>query len=390
MKTISSKIISFLLFQINWTDSFDFPSDDNSVCNRFQDCKPPSECPAVVRDFKEKKIHPTICSFQSRSLSVCCNKTRSVTVTPSPVVNITQCGVSRTRRVFQFKLRARQGDLPITIASTEAPILTVVGGQEAEENSYPWMAAIGSQLPQLAFESNPKYNWFCGGSYLGGNLILTAAHCIPTPGQGLSLDIVRLGAHNLGFSRKEATADDYRIKSVVVHPNYNASGLVPVNDIAIIVLQTEASGVKEKAEVSPICLPAEGDDLAPAGSDVTVAGWGATIEGGVPADMLQEVTVQVTDMDKCRQVYRTLAGVDIGPGILCAGFDEGGKDACQGDSGGGLLVQDPVSGRWTQVGIVSAGIGCARREVPGLYTRLDKYVNWINNVRSEQDHLLKL
>lgn len=210
-----------------------------SVCNRFQDCKPPSECPAVVRDFKEKKIHPTICSFQSRSLSVCCNKTRSVTVTPSPVVNITQCGVSRTRRVFQFKLRARQGDLPITIASTEAPILTVVGGQEAEENSYPWMAAIGSQLPQLAFESNPKYNWFCGGSYLGGNLILTAAHCIPTPGQGLSLDIVRLGAHNLGFSRKEATADDYRIKSVVVHPNYNASGLVPVNDIAIIVLQTE-------------------------------------------------------------------------------------------------------------------------------------------------------
>ena len=151
-----------------------------------------------------------------------------------------------------------------------------------------------------------------------------------------------------------------------------------------------ASGVKEKAEVSPICLPADGDDLAPAGRDVTVAGWGATIEGGVPADMLQEVTVQVTDMDKCRQVYRKLAGVDIRPGILCAGFDEGGKDACQGDSGGGLLVQDPVSGRWTQVGIVSAGIGCARREVPGLYTRLDKYINWINNVRSQQEHLLKL
>jgi len=388
MKTFNSYIISVLLIHIKWSDSFNFPTDENSVCNRFQECKPPSECPSVVEDFKKRKIQPTICSFRSRSLSVCCNKTRAVTVTPSPVVNITQCGVSRTRRVFQFKLRARQGDLPIKIASTEAPIVEVVGGQEADENSYPWMAALGSQLPQT--ESNPKYDWFCGGSYMGGNLILTAAHCIPTPGQGISLDIVRLGAHNLGFSRKEETADDYRIQSVVVHPGYNSSALVPVNDIAIIVLQTSEAGVREKAEVSPICLPGFEEDLAPAGTDVTVAGWGATMEGGITADMLQEVTVPVTDMDKCRQVYRSLAGVNLTSGIMCAGFDEGGKDACQGDSGGGLLVQDPVSRRWTQVGIVSAGIGCARRDIPGLYTRLDKYVNWINNVRSDQDHLLKL
>ena len=148
--------------------------------------------------------------------------------------------------------------------------------------------------------------------------------------------------------------------------------------------------MQEKAEVSPICLPGYEEDIAPAGTDVTVAGWGATIEGGVPADMLQEVTVQVTDMNKCRQVYRSLAGVDLVSGIMCAGFDKGGKDACQGDSGGGLLVQDPVTSQWTQVGIVSAGIGCARRDIPGLYTRLDNYVNWINKVRSEQDHLLKL
>ena len=79
-----------------------------------------------------------------------------------------------------------------------------------------------------------------------------------------------------------------------------------------------------KAEVSPICLPSPGDTVA-TGDQVTVAGWGATSEGGVTADKLQEVTVPVSDMDQCRTVYRNLANVDLGPGVMCAGYEEGGQ-----------------------------------------------------------------
>ena len=148
-------------------------------------------------------------------------------VTPSPVVKT--CGVKSTKKVFQFHLRARQADFSAFTSTTPTNQKLVVNGTEVEVNSYPWMAALGSTTNE-----DGVYNWFCGGSYIGGNLILTAAHCVPSPGSGFSLDIVRLGAHDLSLNN-ELAADDYRVKDVIVHPDYVSA---PENDIAIIVLKT--------------------------------------------------------------------------------------------------------------------------------------------------------
>lgn len=46
----------------------------------------------------------------------------------------------------------------------------------------------------------------------------------------------------------------------------------------------------------------------------------------------------------------------------------------QGDSGGPLMLND---GKWTQVGIVSWGIGCGKGQFPGVYTRVTSFMNWI-------------
>lgn len=42
-----------------------------------------------------------------------------------------------------------------------------------------------------------------------------------------------------------------------------------------------------------------------------------------------------------------------------------------------MLLRDPNTSRYTVVGIVSAGIGCALRDLPGLYTRVNAYIPWI-------------
>ncbi|CAF3458231.1 unnamed protein product [Rotaria sp. Silwood2] len=52
-------------------------------------------------------------------------------------------------------------------------------------------------------------------------------------------------------------------------------------------------------------------------------------------------------------------------------------DTCQGDSGGPLLMFTS-NNVWEQVGITSSGIGCARANYPGIYTRVEAYRSWIN------------
>ena len=60
-------------------------------------------------------------------------------------------------------------------------------------------------------------------------------------------------------------------------------------------------------------------------------------------------------------------------------YVEGGIDTCQGDSGGPLVCQENSTAPFVLQGVTSFGIGCAEPGYPGVYTRVSKYVNWIQS-----------
>lgn len=71
--------------------------------------------------------------------------------------------------------------------------------------------------------------------------------------------------------------------------------------------------------------------------------------------------------------------------MICAGnlSEDKRVDSCQGDSGGPLMCQRS-NGRWIILGITSWGYGCGRKDSPGVYTKVSKYVPWIKKVTKLQ------
>ena len=113
-------------------------------------------------------------------------------------------------------------------------------------------------------------------------------------------------------------------------------------------------------------------NLPAPGTPVTTVGFGFTKENGNISEPLLEVEVAVVDMETC---LKELPGVVDENFHLCAGVPQGGKDSCNGDSGGPLLD----SSTQTQYGVVTFGRGCARPNTPGVYTRVSYYESWIKS-----------
>jgi len=63
--------------------------------------------------------------------------------------------------------------------------------------------------------------------------------------------------------------------------------------------------------------------------------------------------------------------------MICAA--RSGKDSCQGDSGGPLIIKGEDATSVVQVGIVSWGTGCAQEGYPGIYSRVEAGLGFIEN-----------
>lgn len=91
--------------------------------------------------------------------------------------------------------------------------------------------------------------------------------------------------------------------------------------------------------------------------------------------MLQQLVVKIIGAEFCKRPdwYGARFNERL---MLCAGYAEGQKDSCSGDSGGPLQCLS-ASGRWKLAGVVSFGTGCARSKKPGVYTKVAALLDWI-------------
>jgi secreted trypsin-like serine protease len=180
--------------------------------------------------------------------------------------------------------------------------------------------------------------------------------------------------------KRESEEQHIPVCSIKIHRKYDSSGNDINNDIALMKL---CRVIRFTNFVGRIKL-APKELSMPISSEVTVAGWGDTKQGAKPSPIMRKVTVKTIQTATCRNAYNWITQRQ-----LCAGVEYyGGKDSCQGDSGGSLWYEQ--SGKIVQVGIVSSGRGCAQPDFPGIYTNVGYYSNWIEenmkNVINQNDN----
>ncbi|KFO93227.1 Granzyme A, partial [Buceros rhinoceros silvestris] len=226
----------------------------------------------------------------------------------------------------------------------------IIGGNEVAPHSRPFMALLKGK----------DGTSICGGALIKENWVLTAAHCKMEGGS------VILGAHSQ--KKKEKEKQTIQIAKQIRYPCYSTTS--KENDIMLLQLQKRA---RLNKAVQLIHLPTSDDDLKP-GTTCAVAGWGRTHNDlKTPSDTLREVNVTVISRQTCNDKHHYKNNPVITENMICAGAKKGGKDSCNGDSGGPLRCNNVMRG------ITAFGKSkCGAVDGPGVYTRLTKqYLQWI-------------
>ncbi len=294
-------------------------------------------------------------------------------------------------------------------------------GTPAAEGNFPFMAAIRGKDPFTDLDF-----YYCGGTAIADQWILTAAHCLVDRSDGAPFETStglwshqRLGPIEIVMDIVDLTKTTqesvFSAKDIVLHEEYkpSSSSAGPVNDIALIridgtwpgeVARLSAGGPFDIDQAGqPIaqncsatnrnfegylrnCLTTEGKERR-----VFVAGWGAQYYADGSNSPIKEfqyanksnvfsagsrflrwTVMPSANVIQCRSEY---GSIDVS-GSLCAGFREKGPDACKGDSGGPLLALTS-NDKLYQTGIVSYGRKCG--ETYGVYSRVSAHRTWLQH-----------
>ncbi|NP_001082340.1 MBL associated serine protease 1 S homeolog precursor [Xenopus laevis] len=266
----------------------------------------------------------------------------------------------------------------------------IIGGRNAEPGFFPWQVLIVVEdLSRV-----PMNKWFGGGALISDSWVLTAAHNLRSQRRDNTVMPVSkehvtiyLGLHDV---QSKTDSVNRTIEKIILHEMFDPESYN--HDIALVKLNEK---VIMNQYVMPVCLPEFEHELEGPQPNTLglVAGWGIssaniTVEEVISSDIrthsaiLQYVKLPVVLHAVCKESYESRSGnYSVTENMFCAGYYEGGKDTCFGDSGGAFIMQDTDTKRWVAQGLVSWGgpEECGSKQVYGVYTKVSNFVDWVDD-----------
>jgi len=380
--------------------------EDNETLCGDRECVVINKCPAVLKlVFKVKSGDPEArvqllksqCGFEKSLPKVCCDRGKPVDATekprifqnsntvpptfteqtetdPTPFTTSTTTTVTPSPPPVSVSTRSNFSSLNSDTCGTRTALtFRITLGEDAVAGQFPWLGSL------IYRDSRGNAVPLCGASLISSQHLLTAAHCDASQ-QGFRLSSVRLGQVDLS-APVSLPGLELNVVDIVSHPSYT-NRPVAIFDIALVKMERPVSFTDM---IRPICVFQEEDEeVEEEMRELVVAGWGRT-ERSRSSSVLQFTHLTEVEREECEDEYRQAAGVgrlgpltsglSILPSQICA-RGEAGTDSCSGDSGGPLMALDSKA-RWHLTGVVSFGTNECDSSLPGVYTKISFFYEWI-------------
>ena len=327
-------------------------------------CRPPLPAPAPLRHGKYRRLSTNQRAGPGRGPRGGAVAGRRPTLAAAAALKARMAGVEVVLRAFLLAGPIAAGLL------TAAPASAIVGGQPTDPGDWRWVVAV--DLPDIGDIG------LCGGALIARGWVMTAAHCVYDSDNSRFIDPSRLRVR-VGSHRRGVGGEVIGVSALHPHPSYDS--VEDVYDVALLELVTPAP-----EGLGAVAFPdlATHDRIAPIGTRATALGWGVTAP----------LSAQCLDFDiGCPGLSDVLREVELplrpAPSSSCGGVDpraefcaggEAGRDTCNSDSGGPLVVQD--GGVWYQIGITSSGNQSCDGSRGGTYARVATFHEWIRATMS--------